>query len=69
VFLSNFIKNNRQKCIEVKSRPITQLDINNNIIKEYKSITEARIETGIKGIANVLIGKSKTAGGFFWQYK
>lgn len=63
------IKNNRQKCIEVKSRPIQQLDKDNNIIKEYKSITEARNITGIKGIPNALIGVSKTSGGFIWKYK
>ena len=62
------IKNNRQKCIEVKSRPVIQLDTNNNIIKEYKSITEARNETGIKGITNVVTGLAKTAGGFIWKY-
>jgi len=63
------IKNNRHKCIEVKSKPIWQLDKNNNIISEYKSITEARNMTGIKGIPNVLIGLAKTAGGFIWKYK
>jgi group I intron endonuclease len=63
------IKNNRQKCIEVKSRPVQQLDKNNNIISEYKSITEAKNITGIKGIPNVLTGVSKTAGGFIWKYK
>jgi len=63
------IRNNRQKCIEVKSKPVIQLDKNNNIIKEYKSITEARNETGIKGIPNVLTGLAKTAGRFIWKYK
>jgi len=63
------IKNNRHKCIEVKSKPIQQLDKNNNIIKEYKSITEAKNITNIKGIPNVLIGLAKTAGGFIWKYK
>jgi len=63
------IKNNRQKCIEVKSKPIIQLDKNNNIIKEYKSITEARKETGIKGIKDALRGSIKTSGGFMWKYK
>lgn len=63
------IKNNRQKCIEVKSKPVIQLDKNNNIIKEYKSITEARNETGIKGIKDALRGSIKTSGGFMWKYK
>jgi len=63
------IKNNRYKCIEVKSKPIQQMDKNNNIVKEYKSITEARNITGIKGIKNVVTGLAKTAGGFIWKYK
>lgn len=38
-------------------------------IKEYKSITEARNMTGIKGIKNVVTGLAKTAGGFIWRFK
>jgi group I intron endonuclease len=63
------IKNNRQKCINVKSKPIIQLDENNNIINEYKSMTDARNTTSIKGIKNVVTGLAKTAGGFIWKYK
>jgi group I intron endonuclease len=63
------IKNNRQKCIEAKSKPIQQLDKNHNIISEYKSITEAKNMTGIKGIKNVVTGLAKTAGGFIWKFK
>jgi hypothetical protein len=63
------IRNNRHRCIETKSKPIQQLDKNNNIIQEYRSITEAKKETNIKGISNALIGLSKTAGGFIWKYK
>lgn len=63
------IKNNRQKCIDVKSKPIIQLDKNNNILNTFNSITEARNITGIKGIKNVLTGLAKTAGGFIWKYK
>jgi group I intron endonuclease len=63
------IKNNRQKCIDVKSKPIIQLDENNNIINEYKSMTDARNTTNIKGIKNVVTGLAKTAGGFIWKYK
>ena len=50
-----------------KKRIIKQLDMNNNLIKEFSSITEATIQTGIKGISNVLIGRAKTAGGYLWQ--
>jgi group I intron endonuclease len=63
------IKNNRQKCIDIKSKPVLQFDTNNNLIKEYKSITDARNITNIKGIKNVLTGLAKTAGGFIWKYK
>lgn len=63
------IKNNRKKCIEVKSRPVQQINKNNNqIIQKYKSITEARKLTGIKGIKNVVTNLAKTAGGFIWEY-
>jgi group I intron endonuclease len=62
------IKNNRQKCIEVKSRPIQQLDRNNNIIQEFKSISEAKKITGISGISDVVRGATKTAGNFKWKY-
>jgi hypothetical protein len=62
------IKNNRQKCIEVKSKPIQQLDKNNNVIQEYKSMTEAKNKTNIKGIKNVVTGLAKTAGGYKWKY-
>lgn len=63
------IKNNRIKCIESKSKPIIQLDKENNILKEYKSITEARNTTNIKGIKDALTGRIKTSGGFIWKYK
>ncbi len=36
------------------------------LIKEFNSITEASINTGVKGIGNVLCGLSKTAGGYIW---
>ena len=62
------IKNNRQKCIEVKSRPIQQLDRNDNVIQEFKSISEAKKITGINGISDVVRGATKTAGNFKWKY-
>lgn len=49
--------------------PIIQLDKNGNIIQEYDSYTSAKKYTNIKGIANVLTGRAKTAGGYFWKYK
>lgn len=49
---------------------VTQLDkFTNSIIAEYHSMMEAQRNTGILAgnIYNVIIGKSKTAGGFKWQ--
>lgn len=65
----NNIKKNRQKCIESKIKPIQQMDKNNKIIKEYSSITEARMITGIKGIKDAVTGRIKTSGGYYWKYK
>jgi hypothetical protein len=55
----------------VCSKPIIQLDKNNNFIKQYKSISEAGRETGIGfvAISNCLRGKTKTSGGYKWEYQ
>jgi hypothetical protein len=51
---------------------IIQLDLNNNIIKEWTSIRQAGLElsnTNGETIRKCLIGKQKTAYGFKWKYK
>lgn len=48
-------------------RPVAQIS-HGNLIKKYGSITEAKKTTGIKGIANVVSGRCKFAGGFEWIY-
>lgn len=58
---------------EKNSKPIIQLDKNNNIIQEFKSIKEA-LEYFKKSINNSCItsclkGRQKTAFGFIWKYK
>lgn len=54
-----------------KSKPILQLSLNNEVINEYYSLSEAaRILKISKGaIQNACCGRRKTAGGFKWQYK
>jgi hypothetical protein len=48
-------------------KPIIQYDLQENYIKEYTSVNEAaRL---FKGVPNVLTGRSKTSGGFKWEYK
>lgn len=56
-----------------KAKAIFQIDLNNNIIKEYNSVAEAERETGIfhGNIIKVANHKKnfKTAGGYRWEYK
>ena len=61
--ISNTLKGKLSK----KKRKVKQLDMNRNLIKEFSSITEAKLKTGIKGINNVLTGRAKKAGGYLWE--
>ena len=47
---------------------VLQYDLNNILIKEWLSITEAT-NSGFKGVGNVLGGRANTTGGFIWTYK
>lgn len=53
------------------SKPVIQLDLNGNFIKEYPSYREAVRQTGISKIDKVCnrIKYRKTAGGYMWKYK
>ena len=51
------------------SKAIIQYDSNGKFIREYESCTIATQITNIKGIANVLTSRTKTAGGYVWRYK
>ena len=50
---------------------VNQLDINNNFVKSWKSITDAAnsLNLQITNIIKVCRGKRITCGGFKWQYK
>ena len=50
------------------SKKIQQYDLNDNFIKEFKSITEAMNETNITTIKKCLQGKVQSSGGFIWRY-
>jgi len=56
-----------------RSRAVEQYDLNNNKIKDFKSITEACLSLNKPGrigdINSVCLGKQKTAFGFVWKYK
>ena len=53
---------------ERASKIVIQKDFNNNFINEFKSITDVKKTLNIS-IGNCLIGLTKTAGGFIWEYK
>jgi len=60
-----------EKVSNSNKTPILQYDLSYNLISEYGGVKDASIKTGIirTSISNVLRGKSKTAGGFIWEYK
>lgn len=69
------IKQNRNHILigEKNSKPILQLDQQNNLIQEFKSIKDA-LEYFEKSINNSCItaclkGRQKTAFGYVWKYK
>jgi len=57
--------------IGVNNKAVIKLDKNENMIKEYESVSIAAKNNDIlqTSISNVLTNRSKTAGGFKWVYK
>ncbi len=54
-----------------KNRGILQLDLEGNLLREFKNSTEAEMETGVskKSITNVCKNRKKSAYGYIWRYK
>lgn len=50
-------------------RQIVQLDLEGNIINEFRSAYQAIQETKIKNVTSACRGYQKTAGGYVWMYK
>ena len=60
----------RQRMVEKQSKPVLQYDLNGNLIKEWKSISECgRNGFHIFCIYSCCNGKQKTHKGFKWSYK
>jgi hypothetical protein len=63
---------NITKRAEKISKHVLQIDINGNVIKEWKSITEAEIsinqKSGAGNISKCLRGKQPKAYGYIWRY-
>lgn len=62
----------RMKRSNPHKKPITQLDLDGNIIKHWGSINEARDFYGYKsemGIIGTCKGRQKSSGGYIWNYQ
>lgn len=55
----------------VKGRTVLQMDLQGNVLSEFKTIREAVKQTGFPywGISNACFGRIQTAFGFIWRYK
>ena len=51
------------------AKEIVQIDINNNFIKKWETITEAQKALNITHISDVCNGKRKQCGGYIWKFK
>lgn len=61
---------NRNSSNKTGSRKVIQMDLNNNIIKIWKSTMDAMRSLNLKSnnISDVCLGKAKTCAGFKWKY-
>ena len=51
-----------------KPRKILQITPGGNLVKEFCSISDAKKETGLLHIGEVLRNRRRTAGGYIWRY-
>lgn len=66
------VKSLSERLSEAASKPVLQYDKKGNLIREWKSATEASSAFGFKSVSsitNCLIGRNKTSGGYIWKYK
>lgn len=64
------IEKHREAMTKATCRKVSQYTNNNEYIRDYNSISEAGRISNVKksNIQQVLLGKTKTAGGFIWKY-
>ena len=68
----NNIHGTRTKRVAEKCfKKVIQLDLNDNVLNEFESMTQAEQETGasVSHISSCCNGKRKSAGGFKWRKK
>ena len=62
--ISNALKGKESKL----KKSVVMLNSYGDILNMFKSISEAKKETGIKHISECCNGERKTAGGYIWKY-
>jgi group I intron endonuclease len=64
------IEKHREAMTKANGKKISQFNLSNEFVKEYNSIADAGRISGVKksNIQQVLLSKTKTAGGFIWKY-
>jgi hypothetical protein len=67
--LESYLKKRKAASKSLDGKKISQYDMRGNRVAVYRSINEAERKTGIGGttIGRVILGKAKSAGGFYWQ--
>lgn len=68
----NNVHGTRMKRIAEKlSQKVIQLDLNDNVLKIFESMRQAKRETGVStgNISSCCRGRTKSAGGFKWMRK
>ena len=60
-----------KRAAEKHSKKVIQLDLNDNVLNIFESMTQAEQETGVdaSSISKCCNGKLKSAGGFKWRRK
>ena len=69
--ISQLVEKAKQK-IHHRNRAVNQYDLQGNFLKSFSTMQEAQLSIGAKSISsitNACTGRSKTAGGYIWQYK
>ena len=60
-----------KRSAEKRSKKVVQLDLDDNVLNEFKSMVQAERETGVprSNISSCCNGKLKSSGGFKWVKK
>lgn len=57
-----------ERAAHSKRKRVLQCSLDNEVVAEYASATEAFRITGIRHITDACVGTAKTAGGYKWRY-